>query len=630
MSESNLAMHASLTQAMSQHRIVGSYAKLDISQTNIVLLLSALRAAETVPKLSADDRQVIYSAEKLKTVRLCILMADYTKLLREIEDIELRELADVAQDELFLVKRAIGFYTTLKNISNCLKTGHIVAAAGYAESQDVSLYVLNNSISSIDLNDCAGPIELYLQNATLIRDLRAAIKAGKWGSLELADLLLRSVRRNREAYEVRRKFSNYYSRQGDHSVMYGSNVSSGGKARSSPSLTPFQGGQNGSYGSKLRSDSAFSNDDSDEEEDAFDEMEDDFGDDAEMRDEKAFHVATSLMQHCAHSLLNVDYGKIIFGRDEGDAASSGGMGSGSDRPSYLSPATPVQVNYVGGIFSARSNGSTDNMFRRQFGTTSNIEAVSGRRGGRSPPKKSGAGSPGKDSLNIYRRSSGVAPSFYKSSPKPGSQSFGGIEFEPSMGSLSGNLFPQSGRTLGNDIANEESGYTDVPQETLYLTNALNDPSLDATCVAALLGHDMPTTVLVEVEAEITQIRDELYHRVSSCILQKCFYTQQQLNNIAKGGLVASSASIPSLSAGRSKLASSRDLLDGEGEKSPKAGDSAPGIASSAYVIDIDDAIHVARHLGVKSDSCRRLYLTALLIRDLRRSLKVFRFNIASH
>ena len=158
MSDANLAMHASLTQAMSQHRITGTYSKLDISHTNIVLLLSSLRAAESVPKLSADDRQVIYSAEKLKTVRLCILMADYTKLLREIEDIELRELADVAQDELFLVKRAIGFYTTLKNISNCLRTGHIVAAAGYAESQDVSLYVLNNSISSIDIKDCSGPI----------------------------------------------------------------------------------------------------------------------------------------------------------------------------------------------------------------------------------------------------------------------------------------------------------------------------------------------------------------------------------------------------------------------------------------------------------------------------------------
>ena len=97
--------------------------RLDITNANIVSLLSALRNTESVLKLSADDRQVIYSAEKLKTVRLCILLADYSKLLREIEDLELRELAEVARDELFLIKRSIGFYCTLKNISNCLKSG---------------------------------------------------------------------------------------------------------------------------------------------------------------------------------------------------------------------------------------------------------------------------------------------------------------------------------------------------------------------------------------------------------------------------------------------------------------------------------------------------------------------------
>ena len=125
LSDANLEMHAQLTAAMQQHRITGTFMKLDITGTNIVLLLSSLRNAESSVKLSADDRQIIYSAEKLKTVRLCILLGDYTKLNREIEDLELRELAEVARDELFLVKRSISFYGTLKNISGCLRTSKI-------------------------------------------------------------------------------------------------------------------------------------------------------------------------------------------------------------------------------------------------------------------------------------------------------------------------------------------------------------------------------------------------------------------------------------------------------------------------------------------------------------------------
>lgn len=121
LSDANLEMHAQLTAAMRQHRITGTFMKLDITETNIVLLLSALRNAESSVKLSADDRQIIYSAEKLKTVRLCILLGDYTKLHREIEDLELRELTEVARDELFLVKRSISFYGTLKSISSCLR-----------------------------------------------------------------------------------------------------------------------------------------------------------------------------------------------------------------------------------------------------------------------------------------------------------------------------------------------------------------------------------------------------------------------------------------------------------------------------------------------------------------------------
>lgn len=427
MSEANLTMHASLTQAMSQHRITGSYAKLDISQTNIVLLLSTLRAAESVPKLSADDRQVIYSAEKLKTVRLCILMADYAKLLREIEDIELRELADVAQDELFLVKRAIGFYTTLKNISNCLRTGHIVAAAGYAESRDVSLYVLNNAISSIDINDCSGSIEVYLKNAILIRDLRAAIKAGKWGSMELAELLLKSVRKNRETYEIRRKFSKYYTHHGDSSVIYASK-SSNSKSHMKISRTPFQEQEIELYPTSSRRHSNSNISSAINMSDDSSDSEDDVENSLELQDEKAFHIATSLMNHSPHNLLNVDYGKIIFGRGDSDNPSSTGYG---DRNVFMSPNSPSF-----GTFSY-----SDNMFRRQMSSTGDLNY---KRSRLSPRK---VGSPDKDNtMNVYRRSSSIAPSFLKSTPRKGSQSFSGMDLDKTLGAAMN--YQPTGRTLG--------------------------------------------------------------------------------------------------------------------------------------------------------------------------------------
>lgn len=141
---------------------------------------------------------------------------------------------------------------------------------------------------------------------------------------------------------------------------------------------------------------------------------------------------------------------------------------------------------------------------------------------------------------------------------------------------------------------------------------------------------MCSIVSVEVEAELTQIRDELYHRVSSAVLQvantdvhiitslciymicvqKCFYSQQQLASIARGGIITTT----------NAAATARNVDDNLREPSGEI--DTPSISVIGYVIDIDDAIHVARHLGVKSDTCRRLYLTALLIRDLRRALQV--------
>jgi hypothetical protein len=71
MSDTNYRMHEYLSEAMQQNRVgglwllshlgvicLGSYMKLDTSNTNIAALLTALRYASTAPKLSAEDRQV--------------------------------------------------------------------------------------------------------------------------------------------------------------------------------------------------------------------------------------------------------------------------------------------------------------------------------------------------------------------------------------------------------------------------------------------------------------------------------------------------------------------------------------------------------------------------------------------
>jgi Asp/Glu/hydantoin racemase len=50
-------------------------------------------------------------------------MADYAKVVRETDSIELRGISSSALNELLLVKRAISFFETMKRISYCLRVG---------------------------------------------------------------------------------------------------------------------------------------------------------------------------------------------------------------------------------------------------------------------------------------------------------------------------------------------------------------------------------------------------------------------------------------------------------------------------------------------------------------------------
>lgn len=123
MSDANLQLHVQLKIAMLHNRVEGTYTQLDTSKTNANMLISALKIVDRALILSGDDRQVVYTGEKLRNVRLCILNNDFLGLIREIDDMELREVSSSAQDELFLVKRAVVFYGSLRHIHKCIQSG---------------------------------------------------------------------------------------------------------------------------------------------------------------------------------------------------------------------------------------------------------------------------------------------------------------------------------------------------------------------------------------------------------------------------------------------------------------------------------------------------------------------------
>jgi hypothetical protein len=122
-------------------------------------------------------------------------MADYSKLVQETESIELRSLSSFALDELLLVKRAISFFETLKRISVCLRQGVGRSAPGMMDTQQLSLYQLTSALASVDPKVCADPIKFFLANASAISCLRAAMKGGRWGADEAAEVMIQCAER---------------------------------------------------------------------------------------------------------------------------------------------------------------------------------------------------------------------------------------------------------------------------------------------------------------------------------------------------------------------------------------------------------------------------------------------------
>jgi hypothetical protein len=186
----NLEMHVMLTNAMQNNCVGGTYMKLDTNSTNISMLLAAIRNSAHVPKLSPEDRQICYTADCLKSIRLSILMSDYDTLIAEIMAIDVKDISSCALDEFLLVKKAISFFEAMNKLRSCLGSNGPKGVIGSIDAQNISIYRLGGAINAIDYNICSPSIQLYMKHATVIKNIRSAFKGGRFGISSLVECLV--------------------------------------------------------------------------------------------------------------------------------------------------------------------------------------------------------------------------------------------------------------------------------------------------------------------------------------------------------------------------------------------------------------------------------------------------------
>ena len=204
----NLEMHALLANAMQNNCVGGTYMKLDTNSTNISMLLVAIRNSTHVPKLSPEDRQICYTAECLKSIRLSILMSDYDTLIAEIMAVDVKNVSSCALDEFLLVKKAISFFECMNKLRSCLGSNGPRGTIGSIDAQSVSIYRLGSAINSIDYSICSPSIQLYIDHATVMKNIRSAFKGGRFGISSLVEcLVLECVEKSQHRDKSRDSFS---------------------------------------------------------------------------------------------------------------------------------------------------------------------------------------------------------------------------------------------------------------------------------------------------------------------------------------------------------------------------------------------------------------------------------------
>lgn len=129
----------------------------------------------------------------------------------------------------------------------------------------------------------------------------------------------------------------------------------------------------------------------------------------------------------------------------------------------------------------------------------------------------------------------------------------------------------------NDV---ECEYVDKLHLVFYVTSCFcHSGLLSPTGIPSLIFLNSQDGILIEAEAEFLLLRDELYHRINNFVLRKALLYEDRLMHTSYN------------------IAALKNFND----------------------INIDDALNVVRHLGMKSLENERLYHTALFMRALRHS-----------
>ena len=152
---------------------------LDTDDCDAMLLLSTLRKAVHTPKISHEDKQLVYTAEKLKSIRMCILMTDYRKLVQETSATDMGMINFAGLEEILLVKKAIDFFENLKSVTDNLRDGRLRGTPGHLEIQSLSSRVLIDSLNRFDIAACRESVREFLICAKSVCELRSATKVCK-------------------------------------------------------------------------------------------------------------------------------------------------------------------------------------------------------------------------------------------------------------------------------------------------------------------------------------------------------------------------------------------------------------------------------------------------------------------
>ena len=176
----------------------------------------------------------------------------------------------------------------------------------------------------------------------------------------------------------------------------------------------------------------------------------------------------------------------------------------------------------------------------------------------------------------------------------------------------------------------ELEYEDHFNRYLHLTKALKNPVFPKHSVPFQLvqlahgvngGSAGSTTagVLLECEKEVVAVRDELYHRVSVNLLKRClhFSAAPMEDSLSSDQEDQDLDEDETWGANEGKKNQDKDK-DKDKDKHRSALTHAHRQLANAEV-EIDDAIKVVKHLGVKSPESRTLLHTALFMRSLRSS-----------